>query len=127
MVLQEKETMRKADRETARRRLDRELRYFRLAAKTKNPTGDLLRAVRQALGIPMKEMARKMKINPSVIFRLERSQARGTISLDALVRVAEAMKCEVVYAVVPQGGKTLEELAEQRLWERVLGSGELGS
>jgi len=114
--------MRKADRETARRRLDRELRYFRLAAKVENPTEDLLRAVRQALGIPMKEMARKMKMNPSVIFRLERSQARGTISLNALVRVAEAMECEVVYAVVPQDGQTLEELADRRMWKEVLGT-----
>ncbi len=114
--------MRNADRQMARRRLDRELLHFRLAAKAKNQTQDLLRAVRQALGIPMAEMAREMKINPSVIFRLERSQARGTITLNALVRVAGAMDCEVVYAVVPQGGKTLEQLAERRLWEKVLGT-----
>jgi len=114
--------MRNADRQKALRRLDRELRHFRLAAKVKDPTEDLLRAVRQALGIPMAEIARKMKSNPSVIFRLERSQARGTISLKALVRLADAMECEVVYAVVPQDGKTLEQLAERRLWEKALGS-----
>jgi hypothetical protein len=62
-----------------------------------------------------------------VIFRLERSQERGTISLDAMVRVAEAMGCEVVYAVVPQGGQTREELADRRLWQKVLRSGELAS
>ena len=114
--------MRNAERQMARRRLDRELRYFRLAAKVKNPTENLLRAVRQALGIPMAEMARAMKINPSVIFRLERSQARGKISLDAMERVAGAMECEVVYAVIPQDGKTLEQLAERRMWEKLLGT-----
>jgi len=115
--------MRNAERQAARRRLDREMRYFRLAAKTKEPTQDLLRAVRQALGIPMAEMARKMKSNPSVIFRLERSQEQGKISLDALVRLADAMECDVVYGVVPRDGATLEQVAERRSWEKVLGAG----
>jgi hypothetical protein len=33
------------------------------------------------------------------------------------------MGCQLIYAVVPQNGKTLEELAEKRLWSKVLGAG----
>jgi len=32
------------------------------------------------------------------------------------------MGCQVVYAVVPRGGKTLAELAEWQEWTRRLGS-----
>jgi hypothetical protein len=31
------------------------------------------------------------------------------------------MGCKVVYGIVPEGGKTLERLAEERYWKGVLG------
>jgi hypothetical protein len=31
------------------------------------------------------------------------------------------MGCKVVYAIIPQGGKTLEELAESRRWLKEVG------
>jgi hypothetical protein len=37
--------------------------------------------------------------------------------------MAEAMGCKVVYGLVPLNGKMLEELAEERMWRDVLGSG----
>jgi hypothetical protein len=39
-----------------------------------------------------------------------------------MARQAEAMGCMVVYGIVPKGGKTLDRLAEERLWTRVLGN-----
>ena len=123
----EEGTMRNEERKLARRELDKELRFFRLAAREKHPTQDVLRAVRQALGIPMREVARELRTNPSVIFRLERSQTRETISLRSLSRVAGAMGCKVVYALVPKGEQTLEELAERRWWKKELGVGETGT
>jgi hypothetical protein len=35
--------------------------------------------------------------------------------------MAQAMGCKMVYGIVPLGGKTLVELAEERLWASVLG------
>jgi hypothetical protein len=82
--------------------------------------------VRQALGVPVAEIAAKMGVNRSVVFDLEASEPRNTISLRSMSRMAAAMGCKVVYGIVPMGGKTLEELAEKRLWEEVLGSRERG-
>ena len=48
--------MRGRERELARRRLDKELKYYRWAGREKNPTQGLLRAVRHALGGPAAEM-----------------------------------------------------------------------
>ena len=115
--------MREEGRLLARRKLDKELRFYRLAAKQKNPTQDLLRRVRQVLGVPVAEVARKAGINRSVIFRLEESEARGTISLRAMTRVAGALDCNVVYALVPNDGGTLEEMANKRKWGKLLGVG----
>jgi hypothetical protein len=57
---------------------------------------------------------------------LEVSERDQTISMRSLGRMAEAMGCKVVYGVVPLNGKTLEELAEERLWRKVLGTGTEG-
>jgi hypothetical protein len=37
--------------------------------------------------------------------------------------MAAGLGCKVVYGVVPLKGKTLEDLAEERLWRKVLGTG----
>jgi transcriptional regulator with XRE-family HTH domain len=118
--------MRERERQMARKKLDKEMKYYRWAGKEKKPTLGLLRAVRLALGIPVAEMLRDLDVNPSVLFRLELSERRGTISLRTAGRVAQAMGCQLVYAVVPRDGKTLEDLAEKRLWAKVLGTRDQG-
>ena len=115
--------MRERERRLARRKLDKELKYYQWAGREKKPTQGLLRAVRHALGVPVAEMLRKLEMSPSVLFRLEQSERRGTISLKGAGRVAQAMGCQLVYAVVPRDGKTLEDLAEKRLWAKVMGAG----
>jgi transcriptional regulator with XRE-family HTH domain len=77
--------------------------------------------VRRALRVPADEMAEKLGVHPSGIFEFELRERNKTISLRSLGRMAEAMGCKVVYGIVPAGGKTLEELAEERLWRSVLG------
>jgi hypothetical protein len=34
-------------------------------------------------------------------------------------RMAQAMGCKVVYGIVPEGGKKLEDLVEARLWAEI--------
>ncbi|MGO9316873.1 MAG: hypothetical protein ACLPXT_02285 [Terracidiphilus sp.] len=113
--------MREKERKLARRKLDVEMRPFRRAARAKKPTEGLLRAVRQALRVPVAEITEKMGVNRSVVFDLEASEVKGTITLSSMMRMAEALRCNVVYGIVPKGGKTLDALAERRQWESVLG------
>jgi predicted DNA-binding mobile mystery protein A len=115
--------MRERERQLARKKLDKEMKYYRWAAQKKFPTQGFLRAVRHALGIPAAEMLRELGVSPSVLFRLEQSERRGNISVKGLDRVAQAMGCQLVYAVVPRDGKTLEDMAEKRLWSKVMGVG----
>ena len=112
--------MAERERKLARRRLDEEMQTYRRAGIRKNPTSGLLRAVRRALGLPMAEIAGKMGLRESVVFRFEGTEQKGSIKLSTISRVAEAMGCKLVYGIVPRGGKTLEWLAEKRLWEGIL-------
>lgn len=113
--------MRQNQRALARKNLDAELRHYRRAGMEKKPTNSLLRAVRQALGIPVAEIAEKMGVCRSVVLEFEARETQCTASLKSMSRMAEAMGCKVVYGIVPKDGKTLEYLAESRLWMSVMG------
>ena len=94
----------------ARRDLDEDLRVFRSRRVRRSQWG-WLRGVRQALGVEVAEVARKMKVGPSEVYRLENSEMQDTITLRKLRDGAAALGCELVYAVVPIEG-TLEDLAK---------------
>ena len=81
--------------------------------------------MRLTLNIPVREISEKMGVARSVMYGLEEGERKRTITLRSLGRMAEAMGCSVVYGVVPLMGKTLDTLADERLWQKVLGEGEI--
>jgi len=111
--------MKVAGHKMARRNLDVEMRPFRQAGLDKHPTQVLLRAVRKALRMHSPEIAARMGMSQSAVFDMESREANGTITLRAMAKLADAMDCKMVYGVVPKGGRTLEELYEERLWAAV--------
>ena len=88
-------------RKMARRRLDERLALARQADLTPPPVG-WLRAIRDALGMPARHMASELGVNTSAVFAMERSEQAGTIQLGTLRRAADALGCDVVYALVPR-------------------------
>jgi predicted DNA-binding mobile mystery protein A len=115
--------MRERDRRMARLRLDEEMKPFRAAGKKEKLTGGLLRAVREALGVRLQEISEKTGVRRSTVSDIERREMEQTITMRSLARMADAMGCKVVYGVVPLKGKTLEDVVEERLWRKVLGTG----
>ena len=113
--------MRERERKLARKKLDVEMRPYRRAGMVKNPTNGLLRKVRQALHVPVAEIVEKMGVCKSVVLDLEAREPKNNVTLRSMSRMAQAMGCKMVYGIVPMDGMTLEELAEERLWESVLG------
>ena len=81
--------------------------------QTPRPSRGWLRAVREALGISQRHLAGKMKVTQQAVKKFETAEANDRITLGNLRRIAEAMGCELVYAIVPRSG-TITELAEQR-------------
>jgi predicted DNA-binding mobile mystery protein A len=78
---------------------------FRLCKGGVNPPEGWMRAVRQAIGLPVADLARRMGVAKSQVFRLEESEQEGRVRVATLRRAAEAMGCELVYALVPREGK----------------------
>lgn len=78
------------------------------------PPRGWLRAVREATGMSLRQIAEKMSATPQLVASLEKSEANNRITLHSLEAAANAMGCELVYAVVPKSG-TLRELVESRV------------
>jgi predicted DNA-binding mobile mystery protein A len=101
-----------ADRAQARRKLDD--RFARLRPLAHEPTPHLgwIRAIRDALGMSSADLAARMGVIQQNIFDLERSEAHDTIKLATLRRTADALDCDLVYALVPR--RTLAESVQTR-------------
>jgi predicted DNA-binding mobile mystery protein A len=69
---------------------------------TARPFGGWVRAIRDALGMTTEDLAARMRLTQSSVTRLEKSEKARTVQLDTLARAAEAMDCELVYALVPR-------------------------
>ena len=95
------------------RQLERALTPFVAAKETPRPQKGWIRAIREATGITVREMAKRLRKAPSVAAHLEGSEAEYRISLGKLREAADALGCQLVYALVPKSG-SLQDLEEQR-------------
>src|SRR5712691_4641443 len=93
--------------------LDRTLGPFRAAAKTPRPPKGWLRAIREAAGISASEVARTLKTSRQLPLQLEQAEAEDRITLKSLRAAANALGCELVYALVPRTN-SLQHLVEER-------------
>ena len=93
------------------RQIDRALLPFAVAKDSPRPQRGWLRAVREATGVTLREMAARLKKAPSLVAKLEKSETEYRITLRSLREAADALGCQLVYALVPKSG-SIQELAE---------------
>jgi predicted DNA-binding mobile mystery protein A len=61
-----------------------------------------IQTIRTTLGMTAQQLAQRMGISQATVSNLEKSEAVNTITLQSLQRAAQALDCEVVYALVPR-------------------------
>lgn len=101
--------------ELARKNLDRKLTPFR-DMQLARPVGGWIRAIRDALGMTSRQLARRMGLVQSRVVALEKAEANGATTLKSLREAAEALDCRLIYAFVPN--RPLEEIVRDRAREK---------
>lgn len=96
----------------AREALDQRLESLRPAARYAVPHRGWIRAIRDALGMPAVDLARRMGVTGATVRALEKNEVSGGIRVSSLRRAAEAMDCTLVYAFLPNQG--LENTVRER-------------
>ncbi len=75
-----------------------------------------LRTTRNALFHSPSEIAKSLKVSKAAYYKYEECELTGAITLATLSRAAEAMDCELVYAIRPKNRKRYSKI----IWELLL-------
>jgi predicted DNA-binding mobile mystery protein A len=105
--------MRSEFRNLRLKQLDRALEPYRAARAVSRPSKGWIRAIRQALGVSSGELARRLGTSRQLPLQLEKGEAEDRITLKSLRTAANALDCDLVYALVPRAG-SMQELIENR-------------
>jgi predicted DNA-binding mobile mystery protein A len=102
--------------------MNREFRQLRLSQLDRSlsaarnlpprPKGGWIASVREALGLSLADIGERVRVPRQNVQKFERAEATDRITLATLRRVAEAMGCDLIYALVPKSG-SFAELAER--------------
>jgi predicted DNA-binding mobile mystery protein A len=85
------------------RQLDERLEKVRELGALEAPSDGWVRTLRQALGMTTEQLAARMGVTRQAVLQLEVAEQRRTATWTTLRKAANAMDCEVVYAVLPRG------------------------
>ena len=101
-------------RQLARKRLDARLAALRSIQLPKHltPSHGWISTIREALGMPRHELARRMRMNEQAVRKIEISEAKGKLTMNSLAQAAEALECDLVVVLVPR--RPLEQVVNDR-------------
>jgi predicted DNA-binding mobile mystery protein A len=94
--------MRKKQKKIIREQLDDTLSRFSAIASVNRPMKGWIRAIRDALGMNMRQFAERLGVSKSRIPRIEQDEITGSLTLKTMNRVADKLDCIFVYGFVPR-------------------------
>jgi len=94
------------------RQVEERVAPLREAAKQPVPKSGRIKAMRQALSMSTSQLASRLGVSRQAVRDLEIREVDGGVTLSALKRAADAMECDILYALVPR--KPIMEVLEDR-------------
>lgn len=90
----------------ARKQLDETLKSFSITAHVARPIRGWARAIRDALGMSMRQLADRLGVSQSRIVKIEQDELSGALTIKTLEKIADKLDCVFVYGFAPRS--TLE-------------------
>lgn len=84
--------------------LDQKLKPFSKAGMVLVPNNGWIHTIRTALNMTLAQLGNNLNITRQGVKRIEDSEAKGTISINSLKGVGEALDLKLVYGFVPKDG-----------------------
>ena len=102
--------------------LDQKLQPFTQTRMTLIPERGWINTIRTTLNMTMAQLGTKLNITRQGVKRIEESESNGTITLNSLKDVANAMDLKLVYALVPKDGTidNLIQIKAERLAQKIV-------
>ncbi len=107
------------DRRRGRQALDaRAARLRPLVGAFVMPNAGWVRAIRDALGMSAEQLASVMGVSATAVLSMEANERSGRAQLATLQRAADALDCDLVYALVPR--QSLDDRVREQAIKRVM-------
>jgi predicted DNA-binding mobile mystery protein A len=98
--------------------LDRQLKEWQTVKnKYGQPRAGWIKTLRVALSMSAEQLANRLGLTRGRINQLENAEIHDAATLRALKEAANALGCELIYAIVPKGNSTLENIIKNRASE----------
>lgn len=97
------------------KQIDRQLKEWQsLRNKYGMPRAGWVKTLREALCMSAEQLANRLGLSRARIVQLENAEIHDAITIRTLKETADAMGCEFIYAIVPKGHSTLEDIIKTR-------------
>ena len=96
--------------------IDNKILILKKSEKLAVPSSGWVFAIRQSLGMSLRQLGSRMGISPQSVKELEKREIDGTVSLKVLRQFGKAVNLKLVYGFIPERGK-LEDIIEARAKE----------
>ncbi len=84
--------------------LDEKIKAFDRSKNVSPPSNGWVKAIRNAIGMSMLQLGDRMSITKQSIQDIEKREKKGSITINALREVANALDMQLVYGFVPKDG-----------------------
>jgi predicted DNA-binding mobile mystery protein A len=105
-------SMKKRFKKLMLKQISQQLNNFAALKELRIPKDGWVRTIRSALGMSMAQLGSRIDLSQPRIHAIEKAEVDGTITMNTLRKVADALNCELVYALLPRKG--LEAMREQQ-------------
>ena len=101
--------------------LDRVLSGFRRLLEVPRPGNGWIQAIRKTLGMSAKQLGGRAGMSQAGVAQIENSEAEGKATLSTMKKMADALDCTFVYALVPNSSlqDSIESQAREIAAKRV--------
>lgn len=95
-----------------RQQLDDRLSPLRDKLLPARPDQGWIRTIREALGMSLRQLGQRAGITKASAAQMEKREAEGTITLNSVQKLADAMQADLHYFIIPR--RPLEETVRRR-------------
>ena len=94
----------------------------KIRTRTTTPQGGWIKTLRNALSMPIDQLAKRLNISSMGVVKLEKREELGHITLNKLQEVANKLDADLMYAIIPRKKLTdlIDQQAEKKATEIVL-------
>lgn len=86
----------------AMKQIERRIAALRSTAKETNLHSGWISYIREAICMTQNILAKQIGLNQATVQQMEKREATGKVTIETMRKIAAAMECEFIYAIIPK-------------------------